>query len=87
MFHMLLPWGSPLTPGDRESPDLKCQVVSVTSVDWPEVQTYFGNKVLLIRAGQDVGLGSAQFTLGEMGIHLVSIKVSIIGLAVSIVEP
>lgn len=53
----------------------------------PQGQTYLGNKVLLIGAGQDVGLGPAQLTLGEMGIHLVSIKVGIIGLAVGIVEP
>lgn len=57
------------------------------TADQPQGQTYLGNKVLLICAGQDVGLGPAQFTLGEVGIHLVSIKVSIIGLAVGVVEP
>lgn len=53
----------------------------------PQGQTYLGNEVLLIRAGQDVGLGPAQFTLREVGVHLVSIKVGVVGLAVGIVEP
>lgn len=56
------------------------------TTEWPQGQTYLGNKVLLIGAGQDVGLCPAQLTLGEMGIHLISIKVGIIGLAVGIVE-
>lgn len=56
------------------------------TTEWPQGQTYLGNKVLLIGAGQDVGLRPAQLTLGEMGIHLISIKVGIIGLAVGIVE-
>lgn len=57
------------------------------TMEQPQGQTYLGNKVLLIRAGQDIGLSPAQFALGEVGIHLVSIEVSIIGLAVGIVEP
>lgn len=57
------------------------------TMEQPQGQTYLGNKVLLIRAGQDVGLGPAQFTLGEVGVHLISIKVGVIGLAVGIVEP
>lgn len=55
-------------------------------MEWPQGQTYLGNKVLLIGAGQDVGLGSpAQFTLGEVGVHLVSIEVGVVGLAVGVV--
>ena len=53
----------------------------------PQGQTHLGHKVLLVCASQDVGLGPAQFTLREVGVHLVSIKVSIVGLAVGIVEP
>lgn len=56
-------------------------------MEWLPGQTDLGNEVLLIRAGQDVGLSPAQFTLGEVGVHLVSIKVGIIGFAVGIVEP
>lgn len=56
-------------------------------MEWLPGQTDLGNEVLLIRAGQNVGLSPAQFTLGEVGVHLVSIKVGVIGLAVGIVEP
>lgn len=68
-----------MSPGAEEGPDRKGHA-------GPR-QTYLGNKVLLVGAGQDIGLGPAQFTLGEVGIHLVSIKVGVIGLAVGIVEP
>ena len=57
------------------------------TTEQPQGQTYLGNKVLLICAGQDIGLSPAQFALGEVGIHLVSVEVSVIGLAVGIVEP
>ena len=56
-------------------------------MEQPQGQTYLGNKVLLIGAGQDVGLGPAQFTLGKVGVHLISIEVGVVGLAVGIVEP
>lgn len=55
-------------------------------MEQPQGQTYLGNKVLLIGAGQDVGLGPAQFTLGEVGVHLISIEVGVVGLAVGVVE-
>lgn len=57
------------------------------TVEWPQSETYLGNKVLLICAGQDIGFSPAQLTLGEVGVHLISIKVSIVGFAVGIVEP
>ena len=57
------------------------------TMERPQGQTHLGNKVLLIGAGQDVGLGPAQFTLGEVGIHLVSVEVGVVGLAVGVVEP
>lgn len=45
-------------------------------------------EVLLIGAGQDVGLGPAQFTLGEVGVHLrPPSKWGVVGLAVGVVEP
>lgn len=48
--------------------------------------TDLGNEILLVSAGQDIGFSSAQLALGEVGIHLVSIEVSIVGLAVGIVK-
>ena len=46
-------------------------------MEQPQGQTYLGNKVLLIGAGQDVGLGPAQFTLGEVGLHTVCLDINI----------
>lgn len=48
---------------------------------------HLGHKVLLVSADECVGLSPAQFTLREMGIHLIPIKVSVVGLTVSVVKP
>lgn len=58
----------------------------VMTITWSPGQTYLGNKILLISAGQDIGFSSAQLTLGEVGVHLIPIKVSIVGFAVGIVK-
>lgn len=67
-------------------PGLPRQGMLVMTTAWSQGQTYLGNKILLISAGQDIGFSSAQLTLGEVGVHLISIKVSIVGFAVGIVE-
>jgi hypothetical protein len=59
----------------------------MVTVEGPQGQTYLGNKVLLTGTGQNVGFSPAQLTLGKVSIHLISIEVSIVGLAVGIVEP
>lgn len=42
---------------------------------------------MLISGGQGVGFCPAQLALREMGVHLIPIKVSIVSLAVGVVQP
>lgn len=48
---------------------------------------HLGDEVLLVGADQRVGLGSAQFGLREVGVHLVAVKVGVVRLAVGVVKP
>jgi len=49
--------------------------------------TNLWDEVLLVRAEQRVGLRSGQLTLREVRVHFIAIKVSIVRLAVGVVEP
>lgn len=51
------------------------------------VSPHLGHQVLLVGADERVGLGAAQLALGEVGVHLVSVEVGVVGLAVGVVEP
>lgn len=52
-----------------------------------QTKTHLGYEVLLVGAHQRVGLGSGQFTLGEMCVHFVPVEIGVVGLAVGVVEP
>lgn len=48
---------------------------------------YLGHQVLFISADQHVGLCPAQLTLGKVGVHLIAVKICVVGFAVGVVEP
>lgn len=50
------------------------------------MRTHFRHQVLVVRAHERVGLGSAQLALREVSVHLVSVKVGVVGLAVSVMQ-